>query len=115
MSEFVRDKIFDVLKIGIEVSIYILVPIGISYINKAKTHLELKVGKNTLDQAEQMAKIIVKSIEQMYPEESGTEKLITATEQLVKWTGTSIPEDKIKLLIEAAVHEMNIVLKPPTQ
>ena len=81
--------------------------IGIAIKNVFKKHLDDKTKR-------EVAMTVVKAMEQMYADLTGTERYEKAMEsmsEMLEQKGIAITELEIKMLIEAAVKEMNTNIK----
>ena len=77
--------------------------LGIAFKNILKKHTDEKTKK-------EVAKTVVTAVEQMYAELTGTERYEKAMEsmsEMLEQKGIACTELEIKMLIEAAVKEMN--------
>ena len=81
--------------------------IGIAIKNRFKKHLDDKTKK-------EVAMTVVEAMEQMYSDLTGTERYEKAMEsmsEMLELKGIAVTELEIKMLIEAAVKEMNTHIK----
>jgi LL-H family phage holin len=88
------------------VQLFVLVVLGyvISY-------LKQQFGNDKLAQAYKIVKNVVMAVEQTIGEGKGPDKKAEAIAYIKKLLGNALSDDEINVLIEAAVKEMNIVLK----
>ncbi|MEF9992183.1 MAG: phage holin, LLH family [Romboutsia sp.] len=73
-------------------------------------YLNDKIGKEKIQHYASIAKTIVMSIEQLYPEFAGVDKKDLAVKKLLELTNNKINEIDADTLIEAAVYEVKKLL-----
>lgn len=89
-------------------TIQLFVLVVLSYII---SYLKQKLGNEKLKQAYDMVKSVVLAVEQTLGPGKGADKRQEAVAYIKKILGNTLSDDEINVLIEAAVKEMNMVLK----
>jgi LL-H family phage holin len=93
-------------------TIQLFVLIVLSYII---SYLKQKLGDEKLKQAYDIVKNVVLAVEQTIGPGKGADKKAEAVAYIKKLVGNTLTDDEINILIEAAVKEMNMVLKKELQ
>lgn len=93
-------------------TIQLFVLVVLSYII---SYLKQKLSDEKLKQAYNMVKNVVLAVEQATGPGKGADKKAEAIAYIKKLVGNTLTDDEINILIEAAVKEMNMVLKKELQ
>lgn len=99
-----RDLIMTILTAGIQLLIMLVMGYVINYLNT-------KIGTEKMKKYYEMAKTFVKAVEQEFGSGNGADKKAEVFSMLKQLIGNKLTDDEINKLIEAAVFEMNYILK----
>jgi LL-H family phage holin len=99
-----RDLIMQIALYTVQLFILATLTYAISY-------LKQKLGNEKTAQAYNLVKNIVLAVEQSLGPGKGADKKQEAIAYIKKLLGNTLSDDEINVLIEAAVKEMNMVLK----
>jgi hypothetical protein len=105
-----KDLILELIKVAVEIAVVVLAP----YIIKTLTSINEKaiatMGATNFELAKAFTSTIVKSVEQLNPSLKGLDKYTLAFDAVDNKFGDHLTQEEIQSLIEAAVHEYNIVI-----
>jgi len=100
----VRDLIMTILTAGIQLVVIVVLGYLIDY-------LSAKIGIEKMKRYYEIAKTFVQAVEQKIGAGKGPDKKAEVFNLLKKVIGNKLTDEEIDKLIEAAVFEMNLVLK----
>lgn len=88
----------------------VLVPIVIALVPTIKKLIETHTTAKQRGIAEAVAKVVIHSVEQQYPELTGDKKYVIAVNKINKALGDKFDYKELDDLIESTVNQMNIAL-----
>lgn len=103
-----REMIMELLLVIIQV---IVVAVGGYFLSWIKE----KIGETNYNKTYTVVKKIVQAVEQEFGALLGEERKCKAITMIRQRLGDKLSEEEITTLIEAAVFEMNLILKPKTE
>lgn len=110
-----RELFIEFLKVLIQILVLVIGTYVVKIMQTYQVKLEQKINKDNLENLKEIAKQVVYAIEQQYPQLKGYEKYVKAVEYIQKMIGDEyLTEEELRIIIEAAVKEMNIIFKPPS-
>lgn len=98
-----RDLIMTILTAGVQLVIMVALGYFINF-------LYAKIGTEKTKKYFDIAKMLVRGVEQEFGSGNGADKKVEVFNLLKKITGNMLSEEEIDKLIEAAVFEMNYIL-----
>lgn len=104
MEILLQDTVVQILIIIIQVVVTILGGLLMNY-------LRTKIGSEKMSQYAEIAKTIVKATEQTLGSGNGADKKAESMQLVKQLTKNKLSEEQIDRLIEAAVYDMNTLLK----
>lgn len=104
MDIILQEAVTSILLIIIQLIIAILGGILMNY-------LRTKIGSEKMNQYAEIAKTVVKATEQTLGSGNGSDKKAESMQMIKQLTKNKLSEEQIDRLIEAAVYEMNTLLK----
>lgn len=99
-----KDLIMTILTAGIQLIIMVALGYAINYLNT-------KIGAEKTKKYYELAKTFVRAVEQEFGSGNGADKKAEVFNMLKQLVGNKLTDDEINKLIEAAVFEMNYILK----
>lgn len=99
-----RELIIQILFYAIQLVVLVVLGYVIQF-------LQTKLGNEKFKKAYNLVKNVVLAIEQTLGSGNGADKKAEAVAIIKKMIGNKLSDDEINILIEAAVKEMNMVLK----
>ncbi|ABY92081.1 hypothetical protein JCM16816_21740 [Thermoanaerobacter brockii subsp. lactiethylicus] len=99
-----RDLIMTILTAGVQLGIMVVLGYLIDYLNT-------KIGMEKMKRYYEIAKTFVQAVEQQIGPGKGPDKKTEVFNLLKKVIGNKLTDEEIDKLIEAAVFEMNYILK----
>lgn len=99
-----RELIIQILFYAIQLVVLVVLGYVIQF-------LQTKLGNEKFKKAYNLVKNVVLAIEQTSGSGNGADKKAEAVAYIKKLVGNTLTDDEINILIEAAVKEMNMVLK----
>lgn len=104
LNILLQETVTEVLIIIIQIVITILGGLLMNY-------LRTKIGIEKMNQYTEIAKTVVKATEQTLGSGNGADKKAESMQIIKHLTKNKLSDDQIERLIEAAVYEMNVLLK----
>jgi LL-H family phage holin len=99
-----REVIMTILTAGVQLMVMAALGYGINFLNK-------KIGKDMMQKYFELAKVLVMAVEQEFGPGNGADKKAEVMNLLKRLTGNKLTDEELSKLIEAAVFEMNYMLK----
>lgn len=105
-----KDLILELIKVAVEIAVVVLAPYAIKALSSIEQKAIATMGATNFELAKAFTSTIVKSVEQLNPTLKGNNKFILAFDLVDNKFGDHLTQEEIEALIEAAVHEYNLVV-----